>query len=125
MRVADWPLCRLLLMLDARYPWFILVPRVPGAHDPIDLSADEYRALWEESATLSRAMRTAFAPHKLNVAALGNVVPQLHVHHIARSIGDAAWPAPVWGRGEAETYAEGAVETRLVELRKALPQRLR
>lgn len=99
--LADWPLCRLLMMRDARYPWFILVPRVPGARDPIDLDGDDYVRLWTESARLSRAMRRAFEPHKLNVAALGNLVPQLHVHHIARYPEDAAWPAPVWGIGMA------------------------
>ena len=70
--ITDFPLCRLLMMNDARFPWFLLVPRVPGAHDAIDLDADDYRRLWDESGELSRAMRTAFTPHKLNVAALGN-----------------------------------------------------
>lgn len=125
LHVADFPLCRLLMMNDARFPWFLLIPRVPGARDPIDLDADSYRRLWEESADLARALRTAFTPHKLNVAALGNQVAQLHVHHIARYQSDAAWPAPVWGYGEAETCSEPLVQQRRSELLAALPGRLR
>lgn len=125
LHVADFPLCRLLMMNDARFPWFLLVPRVPGARDPIDLDTDSYRRLWEESADLARALRTAFTPHKLNVAALGNQVAQLHVHHIARYQSDAAWPAPVWGHGEAEACSEQLIQQRRSELLAALPGRLR
>ena len=121
LHLADFPLCRLLMMDDARFPWFLLVPRVPGARD----ATEDYRRLWEESADLCRAMRTAFTPHKLNVAALGNQVPQLHVHHIARYQGDAAWPAPVWGSGNAEACDEALAALRRSELLAALPGRLR
>lgn len=123
LSIEDWPLCRLLLMRDARYPWFILVPRIAGARDPIDLDATDHARLWAESARLSQAMRRAFSPHKLNVAALGNVVPQLHVHHIARDVGDAAWPAPVWGVGEAQVDAHDLFEHRIRALRDALPSK--
>lgn len=123
--LADFPLCRLLMMDDARFPWFLLVPRVLGARDTIDLDAEDYHRLWEESADLCRAMRTAFTPHKLNVAALGNQVAQLHVHHIARYQSDAAWPAPVWGAGQARACDEALATQRRSELLAALPGRLR
>lgn len=125
LHLADFPLCRLLMMNDARFPWFLLVPRVPGARDAIDLDAENYRRLWEESGDLCRAMRTAFIPHKLNVASLGNQVAQLHVHHLARYQDDAAWPAPVWGSGNAQACDEALVALRRSELLAALPGRLR
>jgi len=89
------PLSRVLLMNDATYPWFILVPERDGVRELFELDEADRRALWEESALLSRALTQAFAPDKLNVAALGNQVPQLHVHHIVRYKHDLAWPAPV------------------------------
>lgn len=98
------PLCRVLLMNDANYPWFILVPEREGLRELHELAEADRRALWEESTLLSRALAKAFAPDKLNVAALGNVVPQLHVHHIVRYAHDPAWPAPVWGRLPAKPY---------------------
>ena len=125
LHLADFPLSRLLMMNDARFPWFLLVPRVPGARDAIDLDADDYRRLWEESADLCRAMRIAFTPHKLNVAALGNQVAQLHVHHVARYQGDAAWPAPVWGVGQAQACDDTLAKRRSAEVLRALPGRLR
>ena len=85
------------LIRDARYPWTILVPRVAEVRDVYQLSEAQQQTLTRESAQLSRALVALFAPFKLNVAALGNMVPQLHLHHIARSPGDAAWPRPVWG----------------------------
>src|SRR5512146_1384973 len=97
-------LCRVLLMNDATYPWFILVPERDGVRELFELDADDRLALWDESALLSRALVQAFAPDKLNVAALGNQVPQLHVHHIARYRHDPAWPAPVWGKLPPKPY---------------------
>lgn len=118
--VTDLPLCRLLMMDDARFPWFLLVPRIPGARDAIDLDTGDYHRLWEESADICRAVRTAFAPYKLNVAALGNQVEQLHVHHVARYPGDAAWPAPVWGVGETQRCDDALSQQRRAELLDAL-----
>jgi diadenosine tetraphosphate (Ap4A) HIT family hydrolase len=103
--LGDFPLCRLLLMNDAQYPWCILVPRRDGAREIYLLDERDQQQLLRESAQLSRAMMTAFAGHKLNVAALGNVVPQLHLHHIVRQPGDPAWPGPVWGRQPPRPYA--------------------
>jgi diadenosine tetraphosphate (Ap4A) HIT family hydrolase len=95
--LADLPLSRLLMMRDGNYPWLILVPRRAGAVEILDLAAEDRAALWSEIERVAEALRAETAADKLNVAALGNVVAQLHVHVIARFRSDAAWPAPVWG----------------------------
>lgn len=118
---ADWPLCRLLLGSDATYPWFILVPRRAGVREIYELALDDQRELLRESVALGRAMMRAFAGHKLNVAALGNVVPQLHLHHVVRHPGDPAWPAPVWGKAPPRAYAPAERTARLAALASALP----
>ncbi|MGE5624436.1 MAG: HIT domain-containing protein [Bacillota bacterium] len=97
-------LCRLLLMNDAHYPWFILVPEREDVREIHELADADRTRLWDESALLARALVKGFAPHKLNIAALGNQVPQLHVHHIVRYTHDAAWPNPVWGRQPPKAY---------------------
>ncbi|MFU2511460.1 HIT domain-containing protein [Pseudoalteromonas sp. ASV78] len=106
IEVADWPLCKVLLMNDSQYPWFILVPRKAGLKESIDLDDAEQLLLMKESAKLSLLLKEVFNPDKLNVAALGNMVPQLHIHHIARFKTDVAWPAPVWGKYPAVPYSE-------------------
>ena len=103
-------LCRLLLMDDSQYPWFILVPERHDISEVHQLDEQDRARLWEESAMLSRALVRGFAPDKLNIAALGNVVPQLHVHHIARYRHDPAWPAPVWGKLPPKPYYGAEVE---------------
>lgn len=118
--LGDWPLCRVLLMNDANYPWFILVPRRGGLREIHDLGDADQLQLLRESAALGRAALTAFGGHKLNVAALGNVVPQLHLHHVVRRSDDAAWPAPVWGRVPPRPYVDAARRERLARLRQAL-----
>lgn len=119
--VGDFPLGRLLLMRDAQYPWCILVPRIAGAKELHRLDDADQLQVLRESVALSRAMELIFKPHKMNLAALGNMVPQLHLHHIARYKGDAAWPAPVWGRHPAQPYEAAALDERLRLLRDALP----
>jgi diadenosine tetraphosphate (Ap4A) HIT family hydrolase len=119
--LGDFPLCRLLLMNDAQYPWCILVPRREGAREIYRLHEQDQQQLLRESAQLSRAMMDAFSGHKLNVAALGNVVPQLHVHHIVRFPGDAAWPGPVWGRHAPRPYAAAERAAVVASLRDHLP----
>ncbi|USE70126.1 HIT family protein [Pseudoalteromonas maricaloris] len=104
--ITEWPLCSVLLMNDSQYPWFILVPRVVGAKEIIDLPESQQVQFWQESAKLSRLLQDTFTPDKLNVAALGNMVPQLHVHHIARFKTDIAWPKPVWGLFSAKPYED-------------------
>lgn len=106
--VADLPLCQVRLMDDAAYPWLLLIPRRPGAVEIAELAREDRVALMDEIAFASAALRAETACHKLNVAALGNVVPQLHVHVIARFRGDAAWPGPVWGRAPARPYDAAA-----------------
>jgi diadenosine tetraphosphate (Ap4A) HIT family hydrolase len=118
--VGDLPLSRLLLMDDASYPWCVLVPRRPGVRELHELSADDAGQLWVEALGLSRLMKGLVAADKMNVAALGNVVPQLHVHVIARRTTDPAWPRPVWGVVPRAPYAEDALQQMLAQFRAAL-----
>lgn len=118
--VAALELCELRLMDDSNYPWLVLVPRVADARELIDLDADQRRQLGDEVDRASRLLQRAFRPFKLNVAALGNLVPQLHVHVIARFEHDPAWPKPVWGMATARPYAPDALVQRIRELQAAL-----
>lgn len=105
VEVGTFPLSLLLLSLDGNYPWFILVPKRPGVREIHQLAeADQYQLL-RESRCLALALTAVFRPDKINIAALGNVVPQLHIHHIARLITDPAWPRPVWGAVPAVSYS--------------------
>ena len=117
--VASLPLCDVLLMNDAHYPWLILVPRVADVRELLDLGEDDRTRLWREIDVASQVLREQFAPDKLNIAALGNVVSQLHVHVIARFKDDAAWPKPVWGAQPARPYAANEAGTRIEALRAA------
>lgn len=118
--VAKFALCDLRLMDDANYPWLILVPRVVEAVELLDLDATQRHVLTDEIDLAGRVLREVFRPHKLNVAALGNLVPQLHVHVIARREDDPAWPRPVWGMAAARPYSEEALIERIARLREAL-----
>ncbi len=118
--VTSLPLCDVLLMNDARYPWLILVPRQAGLVEVTDLDDADQLALWREVNRAAAALRRVAPCEKLNIAALGIVVRQLHVHVVARNEGDAAWPAPVWGRGTAAAYAPTAREALIATLRDAL-----
>lgn len=103
--VADGPLSQLRLMDDVRFPWLVLVPRLPGAVEWIDLDGVSQRLLLAEIHQAGTLLRRHFAPvDKLNVGALGNIVRQLHVHVVGRREGDAAWPGPVWGAGARRPY---------------------
>ncbi len=114
--VATLGLCDLRLMDDANYPWLVLVPRLPGARELIDLDTGQRHLLTDEIDLAGRMLRDAFRPDKLNVAALGNLVPQLHVHVIARFRDDPAWPAPVWGRVDARPYSPEQLVERINQL---------
>ena len=103
--LGDFPLCRLLLSKDANYPWFILVPRRAGISEVFQLDDSEREQLWKETNFLSETLKHCFAADKMNVAALGNVVSQLHMHVIVRRRDDVAWPAPVWGNKPAIEYS--------------------
>jgi diadenosine tetraphosphate (Ap4A) HIT family hydrolase len=118
--LAHWPLCEVRLMDDAHHPWLILVPRVEDAVDIIDLDATQQATLMREIDRAARALQAAVKPHKLNVAALGNIVPQLHVHVIARYRDDIAWPRPVWGTATAQPYSPEQLVERVALLGTAL-----
>ena len=102
--IGDLPLSAVLLVDDSRYPWFVLVPRRPDVSELTDLDAADAAALMGEIRIATRVMIALAKPDKVNVAALGNIVPQLHVHVIARFLSDPAWPGPVWGSGSRSPY---------------------
>ena len=110
VEVARLPLCRVLLMKDRRFPWLILVPERDSAREIHELSTADRAVLIEEIAHASEVLKRLFQPDKLNVGALGNIVPQLHLHVVARTAADPAWPGPVWGSGAAVPYAEDELE---------------
>lgn len=118
--VGEMPLSRLLLMRDARFPWAILVPRRVGAIEFHDLAPTDRRDLAEEIAAVSTALQKLTEADKMNVAALGNSVRQLHVHVIARKVDDDAGTRPVWGFGDAVPYGEGEAEACAAALKEAL-----
>ena len=122
--VGEALLSQVLLMNDARYPWLILVPRRADIADPFELNEADQAQLWQESMWLGQAMKAHFAADKLNIAALGNQVAQLHVHHIARFHTDDAWPGPVWGVGSAVPYSDAARDALMGELRSLLREPL-
>lgn len=118
--VGDLALSRVLLMNDARFPWLILVPRRAGLVEFLQLDREDCASLDAELRLCALALMELHRPHKLNVAALGNVVRQFHVHVVARFEGDAAWPRPVWGGPPAPAYAAADAVARVKDLRAAL-----
>jgi len=118
--VTELPLSLLLLMNDSQYPWTILVPRVEQVKEVIDLSTEQQQQLWCESAWLSRALQQQYRPDKLNIAALGNMVPQLHIHHIARFKHDVAWPQPVWGKYPPVPYTDSEASKQIEAIKSQL-----
>jgi len=111
--------CDLRLVDDQRWPWLLIIPRVAQAVELIDISPDLRAQVWLEIDHVGRVMRDQFSPHKLNIAALGNQVRQLHVHCIARFPEDEAWPNPVWGVGDSVPYDSELLNSRLTALRAA------
>lgn len=118
--VAALPLCDVLLMNDARYPWLILVPRRAGCVEIFDLPEEARTTLWQEIQHAAAMLREIAPCDKLNIGALGNIVRQLHVHIVARNEGDAAWPGPVWGHGRAEAYGDEALQVLVQRLRQKI-----
>lgn len=116
--VADWTLCRVLLMDDAQFPWLVLVPRRAGLAELDDLDANDRTRLMLEIQRAMQTLRDTVEYDKLNIGALGNIVRQLHVHVVARRRNDAAWPGPVWGHGRAVPYTEDARDQRVAALRQ-------
>ncbi len=118
--VCSLPLCRVRLMRDSRYPWLILVPARDGLVEIGDLAREDRVALMDEVVLASRAIEALYAPDKMNVAAIGNVVRQLHVHVVGRTEGDPAWPGPVWGHSAGVAYSDDGLRTQLERIRGAL-----
>lgn len=118
--VARLPLCLALLMKDANYPWLILVPQRPNVAEIHQLTPADRTILIEEIAKASLTMETVFAPDKINVAMLGNLVKQLHAHIVARFTGDPAWPLPIWGKAPPKPYEEAMLEKTVERIKAAL-----
>ena len=118
--LGQFELCTLLLMNDSNYPWFILVPEREGLSEIYELDEKDQQLLMKESGFLSRILKHYFHADKINIAALGNMVPQLHIHHIARYTEDITWPAPVWGAKPAVAYTEDQLEKILDVINKAM-----
>ncbi len=118
--IGDFALCRLLLMNDAQFPWFILVPRREEMSEVFQLDIADQQLLWQETSELAETLKDTFAADKMNVANLGNMVSQLHMHVIVRRRNDAAWPAPVWGKLPAQPYSSEQLAAVMGKLRMAL-----
>jgi diadenosine tetraphosphate (Ap4A) HIT family hydrolase len=118
--VIDLPLCSVRLMNDARFTWLLLVPRRAGMSEIHELDEPDQDQLWREVRLAARALRAVAPCDKLNLGALGNIVRQLHVHIVARVVGDAAWPGPVWGSGAAQPYDANLLDQRIAELQSRL-----
>ena len=118
--IGAFNLCLALLMDDANYPWVILVPQRPAIREIYELHETDQRNLLAESSHLARKLAETYHADKINIGALGNMVPQLHLHHVVRYKTDAAWPHPVWGRVARQPYSQAIREERLAELRKIL-----
>lgn len=117
--VGDFMLCRVLLMKDANYPWIVLVPKREQVSEIYQLDTDDQEQLIWESSFVAQGLAKEFAADKMNVAALGNVVKQLHIHHVVRKHTDPAWPDPVWGRVAPRGYTSAQLKDRILRLHKA------
>ena len=118
--IADGPLSQIRLINDTRFPWLVLVPRLPGVTELPELDDAQQALLLGELNRAGRAVRLAPHVHKVNLGALGNIVRQLHLHVVGRHEDDAAWPGPVWGSGAAERYTEQALAERVAHWRSRL-----
>ncbi len=108
--LGNLPLCQLLLVNDQQYPWFVLVPRRADISEIYQLSDSEQQILWQESSLVSQTIMRLFNGDKLNVAAIGNLVPQLHIHHVVRFKDDVSWPSPVWGKYPMINYSSEQIK---------------
>lgn len=116
--ITDLPLCRLFLQNDSRYPWFVLVPRVANMTEIYQLTKADQMQLMTEISLISRYLKDELAVHKVNVGALGNVVPQLHIHVLGRDPKDVTWPNPVWGVGTAEKYTTETLQENIERIQR-------
>jgi len=120
--LGAFPLSHLLLSKDANYPWFILVPKRENISEIYQLSELDQQQLTRESSLLCRMLAEEFEADKMNIAALGNMVPQLHIHHVVRYRDDAAWPAPVWGAVPSKSYSDAGLQQVFDKLRGVLDE---
>ncbi|MCW8914680.1 MAG: HIT family protein [Magnetovibrio sp.] len=120
VEITKLDICLVLLIRDRTYPWLILVPAVHGLRDLDDLNPEQLQTVMAEVDHISKVMKAQFQPYKMNVAALGNVVEQLHIHVIARFQGDPAWPAPVWGAHPPQDYSDADRDHLVDQIRTAL-----
>ena len=120
IRIGRFELCQLLMMDDSQYPWFILVPEKNEIKEIYQLSKSERFTLSEESNYLAENLAALFKADKINIAAIGNLVPQLHIHHIVRYHEDKAWPAPVWGKYTAIPYTAEQMTNTVSQVKKQL-----
>ena len=118
--VGSFELCQLLLMNDCQFPWFLLVPQKPDLTELYQLEKPDRQLLIEESSWLAESLALLYQADKMNIAAIGNLVPQLHIHHIVRYKNDKAWPAPVWGKFAAVPYTEQQMSENLVLVKERL-----
>ena len=118
--VGGFELCQLLMMNDCQYPWFLLVPQKPDLTELYQLEKPDRQLLIEESSWLAENLALLYQADKMNIAAIGNLVPQLHIHHIVRYKNDKAWPAPVWGKFAAVPYTEQQMSENLVLVKERL-----
>lgn len=121
LEIGRTPLCRLLLANDSRFPWLILVPTREAVTEIYQLSEADQQQLIRESSLLAQRLAKVFQAHKLNVAALGNLVPQLHIHHVVRYRTDPSWPSPIWGQGAAQPYTPDQLTEIRAKLKGAFP----
>jgi len=122
IELGSLKLCRVLLMNDSQFPWVILVPMRENITEIHQLSSDDQQQLMRESCHIAEQLTAIFEADKMNIAALGNIVPQLHIHHVVRYKTDLAWPAPIWGKLDAVAYSDTALATRLNQLKALLEQ---
>ncbi len=118
--IGEFDISKLLMINDAAYPWFVLVPKIPNIQDAYQLSEAQHMQVTRESRALCAALMAIFEGEKMNIAALGNMVPQLHIHHIVRMKTDAAWPAPIWGFQELTPMNQEEIFRRTAKVKTAL-----
>jgi diadenosine tetraphosphate (Ap4A) HIT family hydrolase len=122
--IGRFNLCRLLMMNDRQYPWFILVPEKPGLQEIYQLTQTERAMLIDESSYLAENLAELYRADKMNIAAIGNLVPQLHIHHVVRYQNDKSWPSPIWGKFEAIPYSEQETKDALTRIKMQLSSHL-
>jgi diadenosine tetraphosphate (Ap4A) HIT family hydrolase len=118
--IGRFNLCQLLMMNDNQYPWFILVPEKAGIKEIYQLSKPDRQTLTEESSYLAKNLAALFKADKMNIATIGNLVPQLHIHHVVRYQTDKAWPAPIWGKFAAVAYTQWQIEENVIRVKEQL-----